>query len=95
MGFFAPLLGKNTRSIQHHKQQEVDADILAIWLIGNNRSAAISALTKLVNGDLSKESHTWELLKFVKLPVMTMRQRIEKILHDMQQLEQFRGYLFR
>ncbi len=36
-----------------------------------------------------------ELLKLVKLSVMTMGQRIKRILRDTQQLERFRGYLYR
>lgn len=36
-----------------------------------------------------------ELLKLVKLPVMTMGQGIKRILRDTQQLERFRGYLYR
>lgn len=89
------LSGELPPEAQLTKEQEVDADILAIWLIGNRRTTAISALTKLVDGDLNRESHTWELLQLVNLPIMTMGQRIEKIMHATQQLAQFRGYLYR
>jgi len=59
------------------KEQEIAADIRAISLTGNE-TAAISCLTKLVNGDLNDYSHTWETLG-VKMPVMTMKERIHEI----------------
>jgi len=74
------------------KQQELQADIWAIFLTGN-KSAAISCLKKLVNNDLSKPSHLWEILD-VKLPVMTMYERISRILDVISQYE-IQGYKFK
>ena len=59
------------------KEQEIAADVRAISLTGNE-NAAISCLTKLVNGNLNDYSHTWEALG-VKMPVMTMKERIQEI----------------
>lgn len=59
------------------KQQEIQADVWAICLTGN-RTCAISCLTKLVDGNLSKPSHVWEALD-IKIPVMSMQERIIEI----------------
>jgi hypothetical protein len=59
------------------KEQEIAADVRAISLTGNE-NAAISCLTKLVNGKLDDYSHTWEALG-VKMPVMTMKERVQEI----------------
>lgn len=59
------------------KEQELGADIQAICLT-MNETAAKSCLTKLVNDNLDKRSHSWEALG-LKIPVMTMRERIEEI----------------
>ena len=59
------------------KEHELDADIQTV-LFTRNKTAAINCLTKLVNGNLESISHEWEALG-VKMPVMTMRERIEEI----------------
>jgi len=73
------------------KQQELQADIWAIFLTGN-KTAAITCLKKLVNNDLNAPSHLWEVFD-VKLPVMTMRERIQEILRTISQYES-QGYTF-
>jgi Zn-dependent protease with chaperone function len=69
------------------KEQEIAADVRAIALT-ENENAAISCLTKLVNGDLAAYSHTWEALG-VKMPVMTMRERIQEIQRRLCSLNQY------
>jgi hypothetical protein len=69
------------------KEQEIAADIRAISLTGNE-NAAISCLTKLVNGNLNDYSHTWEALG-VKMPVMTMKERIQEIHRTVSSLCQY------
>jgi len=61
------------------REQELEADIEAIILNDFDISSAVSCLKKLVNYDLDKPSHLWEVLG-VKLPVMTMRERISEII---------------
>jgi len=73
------------------KQQELQADIWAIFLTGN-KTAAITCLKKLVNNNLDAYSHLWEVFD-VKLPVMTMRERIQEILTMISQYER-QGYRF-
>lgn len=73
------------------KQQELQADTWAIWLTGN-KTAAIACLKKLVNNNLNAYSHTWEAFD-VKLPIMTMRERIADILATIEQYER-QGYIF-
>jgi len=67
------------------KQQELQADVWAIFLT-RNKTAAINCLKKLVNNDLNQPSHEWEVLD-VKLPVMTMQERIGEIMVDLLWLE--------
>lgn len=57
--------------------QELQADMWSI-IINSNKSAAISCLKKLVNYDLNKPSHTWEILG-IRLPIMSMKDRINMI----------------
>jgi hypothetical protein len=68
------------------KEQEIAADVRAISLTGNE-NAAINCLTKLVNGNLDDYSHTWEALG-VKMPVMTMKERIQEIQRRLSSLNQ-------
>ncbi len=58
------------------RDQEYEADKLAVLQLTRDIDSAISCLTKLVNGDLDSPSHTWELFDKA-FPAMTMRQRIE------------------
>lgn len=74
------------------KQQELQADIGAIWLT-NNKTAAIQCLSKLVNNDLSQPSHLWEILD-VTLPIMTMHERIREIMNIISAYEN-QGYRFK
>lgn len=69
------------------KEQEIAADVRAISLTGNE-NAAISCLTKLVNGKLDDYSHTWEALG-VKMPVMTMKERVQEIQRRLYSLNQY------
>ena len=69
------------------KEQEIAADVRAISLTGNE-NAAISCLTKLVNGKLDDYSHTWEALG-AKMPVMTMKERVQEIQRRLCSLNQY------
>jgi Zn-dependent protease with chaperone function len=73
------------------KQQELQADVWAIFLTGN-KTAAINCLKKLVNNNLESPSHLWEVFD-VKLPIMTMRERINDVLVTLSYYER-RGYTF-
>ena len=73
------------------KQQELQADIWAIFLTGN-KTAAITCLKKLVNNKLDAPSHLWEVFD-VKLPIMTMRERIDEVLKTLSHYER-QGYQF-
>lgn len=66
------------------KAQEIGADVQAICLT-RNLNAAISTLTKLVDNDLDQPSHLWEYLG-IKLPIMTMKERLDEIQRCLQQL---------
>jgi len=57
------------------REQEYEADKIAVLSITHDIGSAISCLTKLVGGNLDQPSHTWELFGKVK-PAMTMNQRI-------------------
>lgn len=59
------------------KANEEEADLWAVSLT-RNRDAAHSALKKLVGGDLSAPSHTWEVFK-TEVPAMTVRQRLASL----------------
>jgi hypothetical protein len=69
------------------EEQEIAADIRAISLTGNE-TAAFTCLTKLVNGNLNDYSHTWETLG-VKMPIMTMKERIQEIQRRLSSLCQY------
>jgi len=71
------------------KEQELAADVRAIFLTGNE-NAAKTCLTKLVGGNLDSCSHTWEALG-IKMPVMTMRERLQGIQQKLAEYRQF-GY---
>lgn len=73
------------------KQQELQADVWAIFLTGN-KTAAINCLKGLVNNNLDSPSHLWEIFD-VKLPIMTMRERIGEILETLSYYER-QGYTF-
>ena len=63
------------------------------YVLTRNKTAAINCLTKLVKGDLTNPSHTWEALG-MKLPIMTMQERINEIQNQIQRLEAY-GCTFR
>jgi hypothetical protein len=73
------------RFVAHHpdsreritEQQEYAADAGAVRLTGK-LEPAVSALTKLVDGDLSAMSHGW-IVFTAALPIMTMGERIAKL----------------
>jgi len=73
------------------KQQELQADVWAVFL-SNNKTSAITCLKKLVNGDLSQFSHTWEALD-IELPIMTMCERIDALSQTISFYES-QGYRF-
>jgi len=73
------------------KQQELQADFWAIWLT-KNKTSAITCLRKLVNNNLNTYSHIWEVFD-VKLPIMTMRERIIEINKTLSYYEKV-GYIF-
>ncbi len=58
------------------KNNEYEADLIALNYITGDLRNAISCLQKLSNGDLNSPSHTWELYN-LNLPAMTLKQRIE------------------
>jgi len=60
------------------RDQEYEADKLAVLQLTRDIDSAISCLTKLANGDLDSPSHTWELFDKA-VPAMNMRQRIEML----------------
>jgi|Deesub1362B_J571_1020462.scaffolds.fasta_scaffold00003_188 Zn-dependent protease with chaperone function len=73
------------------KSQEIQADLWGIIITGN-KSKSVSALLKLANNDLDRPSHLWEVLG-VKLPVMTVRERIRLIEERIRVLEK-EGFKF-
>ena len=58
------------------KNNEYEADMIALNYVTGDLRNAISCLQKLSNGDLNSPSHTWELFN-LNLPAMTLRQRID------------------
>jgi hypothetical protein len=58
------------------KNNEYEADLIALNYITGDLRSAISCLQKLSNGDLNLPSHTWELYN-LDLPAMTLKQRID------------------
>lgn len=71
--------------VEISRKQELQADIWGIVLTGN-KNAALNCLKKLVNNNLNRPSHIWEVLG-VKLPIMTMRERINEIMKKLEILE--------
>ncbi len=70
-------VGLKPSEVELTKEQELQADIWGVLILGDP-SIAINCLKKLVDNDLDKPSHLWEVLG-VKLPVMTVRERIHEI----------------
>jgi Zn-dependent protease with chaperone function len=58
------------------KNNEYEADLIALNYITGDLRSAISCLQKLSNSDPNSPSHTWELFN-LNLPAMTLKQRIE------------------
>lgn len=58
------------------RDQEYEADKIAVLTITHDLDSAISCLTKLVDGNLDLSSHIWELFDKAR-PAITMRERIE------------------
>ena len=76
-GFLALLSPNNLPpNAEDLKNNEYEADLIALNYITGDLRNAISCLQKLSNGDLNSPSHTWELLN-LNLPAMTLKQRIE------------------
>jgi len=73
------------------RDQEVEADLCAIWVTGN-KSACFSALQRLSGGNLDQASHMWEALG-VELPAMTLRERLGLVQARVAQLERL-GHRF-
>jgi Zn-dependent protease with chaperone function len=60
------------------KQQELDADAWAIYLIGGDVNVAHRALLTLTDGDRDAPSHTWEVFK-ARPPLMTVGERLDAL----------------
>lgn len=76
-GFLALLSPNNLPpNAEDLKNNEYEADMIALNYVTGDLRSAISCLQKLSNGDLNSPSHTWELFD-LKLPAMTLRQRID------------------
>ena len=58
------------------KNNEYEADLIALNYVTGDLRNAISCLQKLSNGDPNSPSHTWELFN-LNLPSMTLKQRID------------------
>ena len=58
------------------KNNEYEADLIALNYVTGDLRSAISCLQKLSNSDPNSPSHTWELFN-LNLPAMTLKQRIE------------------
>ena len=58
------------------KNNEYEADLIALNYVTGDLRNAISCLQKLSNGDPTSPSHTWELFN-LNLPSMTLKQRID------------------
>lgn len=67
------------------KEQELQADMWGVIILGD-KSIAISCLKKLADYDLNKPSHLWEVLG-VKMPIMTVKERIDEIIKRASVLE--------
>jgi hypothetical protein len=76
-GFLALLSPNNLPpNAEDLKNNEYEADLIALNYITGDLRNAISSLQKLSNGDLNSPSHIWELFN-LNLPAMTLKQRIE------------------
>ena len=76
-GFLALLSSNNIPpNAEDLKNNEYEADLIALNYITGDLRNAISSLQKLSNGDLNSPSHIWELFN-LNLPAMTLKQRIE------------------
>jgi len=76
-GFLALLSPNNLPpNAEDLKNNEYEADLIALNYITGDLRSAISCLQKLSNGDLNSPSYTWELFN-LDLPTMTLKQRIE------------------
>jgi Zn-dependent protease with chaperone function len=60
------------------RDQEYEADEIAVRYITGNLNGAIACLTKLSGGNLNGPSHTWELVGF-NVPAMTLQERIDQL----------------
>lgn len=58
------------------KNNEYEADLIALNYVTGDLRNAISGLQKLSNGDQNSPSHTWELFN-LDLPAMTLKHRID------------------
>ena len=76
-GFLALLSPNNLPpNAEDLKNNEYEADLIALNYITGDLRSAISCLQKLCNGDLNSPSYNWELFN-LDLPAMTLKQRIE------------------
>lgn len=76
-GFLALLSPNNLPpNAEDLKNNEYEADLIALNYVTGDLRSAISCLQKLSNSDPNSPSHTWELFN-LNLPAMTLKQRIE------------------
>jgi len=76
-GFLALLSPNNLPpNAEDLKNNEYEADLIALNYVTGDLRNAISCLQKLSKGDLNSPSHTWELFN-LNLPAMTLKQRID------------------
>jgi Zn-dependent protease with chaperone function len=76
-GFLALLSPNNLPpNAEDLKNNEYEADLIALNYVTGDLRNAISCLQKLSNDDLNSPSHIWELFN-LNLPAMTLKQRIE------------------
>ena len=76
-GFLALLSPNNLPpNAEDLKNNEYEADLIALNYVTGDLRNAISCLQKLSNGDPNSPSHTWELFN-LNLPSMTLKQRID------------------
>jgi hypothetical protein len=79
-GFLALLSPNNLPpNAEDLKNNEYEADLIALNYITGDLRSAISCLQKLSHGDLNSPSHIWELFN-LDLPTMTLKQRIEVLI---------------
>ncbi len=76
-GFLALLSPNNLPpNAEDLKNNEYEADLIALNYVTGDLRNAISCLQKLSNDDPNSPSHIWELFN-LNLPAMTLKQRIE------------------